>query len=312
MSVPIRLLAGAFALLVLAGPLVPATPARAVDRVLLALYYPWFSPENFGPGLTADTPAKPYESDDPAAIARQIQQAKRAGIDAFVVAWLGPGNRTDLNLARVLEQAAAQDFRVSVYVETPDLGGSSDVAAGLSYLLGTYGSHPSFLRKDGRPVLFFWRQQVFAPSTWAAIRGQVDPSWGTAWFAEGTTDAYFNAFDGLHLFDISWSASPSTPLQNWANRTKVASSVYGPRTYVPTIMPGYDDTAVRGTRVRDRQGGVYYQSTMDAALALDPEWAVLLTSWNEWPEGTQIEPSVSYGDFYLDLTAAFAARLKRP
>lgn len=49
---------------------------------------------------------------------------------------------------------------------------------------------------------------------------------------------------------------------------------------------------------------------MEAALATAPEWAVLLTSWNEWPEGTQIEPSVSYGDWYLHLTAQFAARLK--
>jgi hypothetical protein len=50
---------------------------------------------------------------------------------------------------------------------------------------------------------------------------------------------------------------------------------------------------------------------MEAAMATDPEWAVTVTSWNEWPEGTQIEPGVGYGDLYLDLTAYFAARLKR-
>jgi hypothetical protein len=49
---------------------------------------------------------------------------------------------------------------------------------------------------------------------------------------------------------------------------------------------------------------------MEAALATDPQWAVLVTSWNEWPEGTQIEPSTTYGDFYLQLTAEFARRLK--
>jgi hypothetical protein len=300
-----RALLVAMAAALLVAPVGPAARAQGGERVLVALYYPWFSPHNFGPGLTSDTPAEPYESDDPAAIGRQIEQAKAAGLDAFVVAWNGPGDRTDQNLGRIMQQAAARGFRVSVYVESHNFAGPAEMAAGLSYLLGTYGTQPQFLRKDGRPVLFFWRQQVFSPSTWAAIRGQVDPTWGTFWVAEGDTAAYFNAFDGLHLFNISWAANPATPLNTWAARSRAAS-----RVYVPTIMPGYDDRAVRGGYARDREGGGYYQRTMDAALATGPEWAVLVTSWNEWPEGTQIEPSVSYGDWYLYLTAQFAARLK--
>ena len=310
MPVLFRLLALALRLAIVAVPASPAEPARASNRVLLALYYAWFSPENFGPGLTSDTPVEPYESDDPAVMARQIEQARRAGVDGFIVAWLGPGNRTDANLARMLQQAATRDFKVSVYVETDQLGGPGEVAEALSYLLGSYGSHPNFLRQDGRPVLFFWRQQAFDPGTWAGIRQQVDPTWGTAWIAEGTTTAYFNAFDGLHLFSIAWAPNPAVPLATWAGRTAAAEATYGPRVYVPTIMPGYDDLAVRGGFARDRLGGAYYQQTMEAALSTNPQWAVLITSWNEWPEGTQIEPSARYGNTYLDLTAAFAARLK--
>jgi hypothetical protein len=306
-----RALLAALAVGLLVAPIPPSARAQAGERVLLALYYPWFSPHQFGPGQTSDVPAEPYESDDQVAIGRQIDQARAAGLDAFVVAWNGPGDRTDQNLGRVMAQAARRNFRVSVYVESHNFAGPSEMAAGLSYLLGTYGGQPSFLRKDGRPVLFFWRQQVFGPAAWAGIRGQVDPTWGTFWVAEGTTIDYFNAFDGLHLFNISWAANPSSPLDTWATRTRAASAVYGPRIFVPTIMPGYDDRAVRGGYARDREGGGYYQRTMEAAMATAPEWAVLLTSWNEWPEGTQIEPSVSYGDWYLHLTAQFAARLKK-
>lgn len=49
---------------------------------------------------------------------------------------------------------------------------------------------------------------------------------------------------------------------------------------------------------------------MEAALGTKPAWAVLITSWNEWPEGTEIEPSSTYGDHYLGLTAKFATRFK--
>ena len=33
-------------------------------------------------------------------------------------------------------------------------------------------------------------------------------------------------------------------------------------------------------------------------MAAQPDW-VLITSWNEWFEGTSVEPSVEYGDLAL-------------
>jgi hypothetical protein len=308
MSIGFGLLGIALAAAVLVGSWPSAASAQAGERALLAIYYPWFSPHNFGPGQTSDSPAQPYESDDPVAIARQIEEAQQAGIDGFVVAWLGPGNRTDQNLARILAQAARRGFKVSVYFETDSMGDAEQVAANLSYLLTTHATQPAFLRHDGRPSIFFWRQQAHPPATWAEIRARVDPEWRSVWIAEGTTADYFATFDGLHLFNIAWAPDPARPLQTWAGRTAQAASVHGPRLWVPTIMPGYDDLATRGTFARDRAAGGYYQATMEAALATNPTWAVLITSWNEWPEGTQIEPSVSYGRLYLDLTAAFKAR----
>jgi hypothetical protein len=36
----------------------------------------------------------------------------------------------------------------------------------------------------------------------------------------------------------------------------------------------------------------------------------MITSWNEWAEGTMIEPSVTYGNLYLDITREFAPQFK--
>jgi hypothetical protein len=41
----------------------------------------------------------------------------------------------------------------------------------------------------------------------------------------------------------------------------------------------------------------------------DPDW-VLVESFNHWEIGTEIEPSVQFGDQYLKLTAEYAARFK--
>jgi len=43
------------------------------------------------------------------------------------------------------------------------------------------------------------------------------------------------------------------------------------------------------------------------ALASNPEW-ITITTFNEWFEGAMIEPSVHYGNQYLDLTRHFATQ----
>jgi len=52
-----------------------------------------------------------------------------------------------------------------------------------------------------------------------------------------------------------------------------------------------------------------YEENWKAALASNPEW-VTITSYNEWFEGTQIEPAASYGNRYLDLTRAYSGLWK--
>ncbi|MBW7883696.1 MAG: hypothetical protein H3C34_13875, partial [Caldilineaceae bacterium] len=60
------------------------------DPLVLALYYSWFDEQSWSPATLSDLPAEPYASRDRGVMGRHIDQAKAAGIDAFVVAWYGP------------------------------------------------------------------------------------------------------------------------------------------------------------------------------------------------------------------------------
>jgi uncharacterized protein YraI len=44
-------------------------------------------------------------------------------------------------------------------------------------------------------------------------------------------------------------------------------------------------------------------------MASQPNW-IVINSFNEWPEGSYIEPSVAYGDHYLALTAVWSQQFK--
>jgi hypothetical protein len=57
--------------------------------------------------------------------------------------------------------------------------------------------------------------------------------------------------------------------------------------------------------VTERWGGETYRALWQEAAAAHPDY-VLITSWNEWHEGSEIEPSVEYDSIMLNDTAGFA------
>jgi uncharacterized protein YraI len=297
--------------LAVASNLSASSPAFAArPPLVLAFYYDWFDENIWKPSQVADMPVSRYSSRDPQAVARQIQQARGAGIDAFVVSWWGAGNPTDDNLKIVLDQARAANFSVAVDFEltSPFYRSRNDAVNSLRRLIATHANHPAYLRVNGKPVIFFWRQQNYSVDTWQVIRDSVDPNHQTLWIAEGVDTSYLRVFDGHHLYSVAWARDPAAELQKYAGHVRA----YGAdKIWVATAMPGNDDTRThrKGAYVRDRRGGDLYRETWRGALASSPDWTII-TSWNEWVEGTMIEPSVSYGDLYLNITREFAAIFK--
>jgi hypothetical protein len=304
-------------LLLTTGLLRPISADAQGERLVLAFYYAWFDLTTWQKPLS-DQPAQPYASTDPAAIERHVAEAQRAGIDGFVQSWYGPqveNNQTETNFARLLDISAQHGFRAAVDLEvtSPFFHSTTDVVNALNYLLTVHAQRPAYLRVGGRPVIFFWRQGQYSVETWASIRAQVDPDRTSIWIAEGTDLSYLGPFDGLHLYSVAWSADPAGVLAGWGDRVREWGAAQGvSRTWVATVMPGYDDlnTGRAGAFVRSRAGGEYYRQCWNGAIGSEADW-VLITSFNEWREGTQIETSAGYGDFYLNLTAELAAAYRQ-
>lgn len=101
---------------------------------------------------------------------------------------------------------------------------------------------------------------------------------------------------GFYTYFASDAVSYGADPRNWAGLSSWAQQ-HG-KLFIASVGPGYDDTRIRpwnAAATRPRQGGAVYRRSWDAALAVQP-WAVSITSYNEWGEGTQIEPARVFGD----------------
>ena len=143
-----------------AAIIAPASSAAAYNesRPVLAYYYAWWDASNFG--RTLFQPGEAYNSDDVGVMQRHVQQAQSAGIDGFVMSWYGNGDRTDANLAHLLDIAQKSNFRATIHFETPKFGGPDDVVAQLQAFYQNRLNHPSIVRYQGSA-----KNPVYAPAS---------------------------------------------------------------------------------------------------------------------------------------------------
>jgi hypothetical protein len=81
---------------------------------------------------------------------------------------------------------------------------------------------------------------------------------------------------------------------------------------VASLGPGYDHSAVPGRAplIVDRRGGKFYEENWTKFLRR-PSNFVMVETWNEFHEGTDVCASKEYGRHYIDLTRRFVDRFKQ-
>jgi hypothetical protein len=311
----------------------PLEVASVGPRLVLAHYYPWFDRSTWTSPLLADRPQREYSTEEFADVQQVFGTAAQAGLDGLVVSWQGlefQGGWNHRRMQVALEAAQQANIRVATLLETTvanpehrQTGVEADprtVQTWISDIVRSYGSHPAYLRVGDRPVIFVYSVPRLRVAQWEQVVAGVRASGLQPMLVgDATRSVWLPSFDGqfdyasnrLAIGDIAGFQMD----QGDRVRTYHLLGNTGPRRiWAATVSPGYDDRALAATdgrtpRVSDRQQGAYYDAQWRAAFEAGADW-VVVTSWNEWWENTHIEPSVSYGDFYLRRTKVWAARFR--
>lgn len=91
-----------------------------------------------------------------------------------------------------------------------------------------------------------------------------------------------------------------------------AQNGYSPAGTVAAVGPGYDERKIpwRPGVFRPRDDGAWYRSNFQKALASGKRFLVIET-WNEFHEASNVSESAEYGRTYIDLTRALVADFRR-
>lgn len=270
---------------------------------ILADYQPWFgSPGHISVG---------YSTLDPAVLRKQIQKAKEMGIYAFAIDWYGDRRPfEDRSTALLQEVAAETGFHVCLmYDETQeDNGQATDDAlrafekAYRSYIGPTAPAREAYLTYQGRPVIFIFPKR--GRTDWSRVRAAVN-QWEQPpilIYKDDPPPQYADDFDGYYAWvhpGRRWEPNGSDWGKEYLEAFYKKMQNRTGKIIVGGIWPGFDDTKASWSlnRHMDRRCGQTFEDTLKIFHQYnDPEHPMpflLIATWNDYEEGTQIETGVS-------------------
>jgi hypothetical protein len=276
-----------------------ATPQPSFP-ITAAFYYPWY-PETWtinGAHVFYHPSLGYYSSTDLAVQQAHVRALEYAGMKAAISSWWGPGHYTDTRLEQLLQTTTSMGspLKWAVYYENEGYGNPtvSTIASDLAYIRDNLATSQAYLRVGGKFVVFVYGADdttCDVANRWKQANDQLgDP-----------------AYVDLKVF-LGYRNCASQP-SSWHQ--------YGPD--VPSDeQPGYSYSISPGWWRADRSSPLLARDpsrwkTNVAAMAAASEPWRLVTTFNEWVEGTAVESaqewasSSGYGTYLDALHAAFGA-----
>ncbi|ARN55664.1 endo-1,3-alpha-glucanase family glycosylhydrolase [Sedimentisphaera salicampi] len=290
-----------------------------------AYYYAWHGDNNFHGGADTvlryhlspkQTPVLGwYNQQNNEVISQHYKWAEYAGIDFFVVSFWGKGSDSILR-EKMFNNSNRGNTELAVFLE-PSIS-SENISSQMDYLCQNYFNKEGYLHIDGKPAVFIYitrskstkqlARYIKNIRSRAAANGyEVYLAGDEVWAAPNRDyeKKRISMLDAVTNYDVYGNlgrrkyVQPSH-LNHWqANNKKwkqLAENLG--KDFIPAVSPGFNDTAVRkghtpsSRKLQGEKGefGSLFSALLERALKLEGSDMIMITSWNEWHEDTQIEP----------------------
>lgn len=270
-------------------PAVPPVMSELKFPIRAAFYYPWFPEAWNQPGMNPFTHYQPdlgfYNQDDLTVVQQQITAMQYGKIQAGIASWWGQGTPTDKRIPNLMKLGEQMGFYWALYAESEGVGNPtiSAIQSDLEYIRDHFSRSPAYLKISGRFVVFVYAE----PGDGCDMVNR--------WTQANTVGAY------LVLKTFAAYRKCAIQPDSWHQYAPANAEVQSQR-YSYTISPGFWKATEAAPRlVRD---SAQWSSEIKAMIAAKTDFQ-LITTFNEWGEGTAVESasawsSPSHYGIYLD------------
>lgn len=277
-----------------------------------------------------------YDSSSAETMRYHIEFAKASLIDGFTVDWYGPdegGNErkdfVDVNFAKLLELSETLSFSASICYEEKILTGAvvpkkveGIIEKGKEHfraIAEKYFKKKSYSKIDDRPLLVIWGNHSLTEEAWKEILSSIrsfnpailysyhSPNLGELMNSKKLIDGFY---PWMNIKDLNGQEKDLEAFYRFAKN----SISFGKTKFLcGGVWPGFDDSGVcgwgNGARVIPDPMDQLYDLSWKVALNHNPD-IVSIATWNDWNEGSVIEPSVEFGFKRLEQTRKYIQKLK--
>ncbi|VXC19138.1 Glycoside hydrolase, family GH99 [Flavobacterium sp. 9AF] len=261
----------------------------------------------------------PYSSNDDDLQEYHLLLMKLSGIDGVIFDWYGSRSVNDYAQLKTstesfineieevgLKFAIMYEDKTTQYMQTQRVSSSSIAAAAndLQYIQNTYFTSPNYIRINNSELLFlFGPNYITDPLDWQLIMAQLNstPTFMSLWAASNRLGQYAGG-------EYSWiDSNHLTTLSNYYQ--------YAFQNNIPTVggvYSGFNDYYYEGgwrtTTDQDwvipHNGTQVLEQTLNLTDSYPVEFIQLLT-WNDFGEGTMMEPTNEFGYSFLEKIQAY-------
>ncbi|MES2431428.1 MAG: glycoside hydrolase family 71/99-like protein [Bacteroidota bacterium] len=250
----------------------------------------------------------PYASGDVNVIEYQLLLMKLSGVDGVLLDWPGKMILNDYpfmvrNSERMIDMLEKVGMTFAIVYEDRNLqdapGGNKigQAQIDMNYLQNNYFNLSYYEKVDGKPwLLDFGPIQMQTPSDWTSIFSVLNPkpSFFTLWGESNEPGVNAN---GEYAWIYNLHNNHLSLLNNFYNKVYSGHKV-------AAVYPGFKDFYAEGGLGEvigweiDHNGTNTFNTTMDMALASSCS-SIQLCTWNDYGEGTMIEPTQEFGYGFL-------------
>ena len=262
----------------------------------------------------------PYDSSDSLVIDYHLLQMKICGIDGVIVDWYGLSDYRDYpilhrNTTRVLQRCEKlkmkfvicyEDQTIPALVEAqriPDKRSVEHAVDEITWLGKYWFKSPSYVRFRDIPVMLSFGHDGLTPQQWSEALDSL------------STPLHYYSQDFRRrgaVGGFNWP-SPHEGLIQYDRFLKLAKEW---PSFIPVAFPRFDDIYQQAAVsagfpvIPDREGQTLRETLK---RSVNPKAKIIqIATWNDWGEGTQVEPSKEYGYRDLEIIQSFVqANLKQ-